>query len=435
MFLEEIRCPFGIYCIIVGIEEPNILHPMIHCTNCGHVNAEGASQCEACYDALPALTSCPTCQTSVPDDAFFCPQCGASLPRGVSHQGDAAPNVADEPSLTAPPAFDLPPTNVVAQEALGASPVPPTDVVSFPESADLPPTNVVNVAPPSDLPPTNVVNVAPPSDLPPTNVVNPSPLPYVAETIPPQSPPAYTPEQGGVDEIETVPTMVVSPGSNRDVIEPPPIQASPSESLPVVPPTMPPQSPPAYQTPPPIEAPSPIESPIEPPIKPPIEPPIEPPVIETPPEQGFQPIPERPEREVPPSFEVPSTTTVQPYALEPIPVVGETLIQLPSAQLIHERTEARIKLPNQDVILIGKTTDTIMPDVDVSSFVDSAVVSRRHAAIFMDANGYSIEDLGSSNGTYVNDECCERGDRVQLNSGDRIGLGRENKVGFIFKIG
>ena len=68
-------------------------------------------------------------------------------------------------------------------------------------------------------------------------------------------------------------------------------------------------------------------------------------------------------------------------------------------------------------------------------FLDSDVVSRRHAVIFVEPNGYCIEDLGSSNGTYVNDELCEQGDRVQLNPGDRVCLGRENKVSFIFQIG
>jgi pSer/pThr/pTyr-binding forkhead associated (FHA) protein len=434
---------------------------MIQCTNCGHVNPEGASQCEACFDTLPALTSCPTCQTSVPDDAFFCPQCGASLPRGVSHQHVPASEGPDGLSLTAPPAFnDLPPTNVVAQQAFSAL-VSPTDVVSFAGNtdepsdlpptnvvhgfspSDLPPTNVIHGFSPSDLPPTNVVNIPPPSDLPPTNADNPNPLPFVAETIPPQAPPISAPAPVAQDPIETIPTMVVSPGANRDVIDPSPVQKLPAQPLenPGMPPTIPPQSPMAYQSPPALEPPAPIgASPIDLPFTPgapspqeflqnslqpqefvPGNPPPQPLVSASPPP--------------PQDIDVPLATTVQPYAAEPISLAGETLIQLPSALLIHERTEARITLPKQSVILLGKLTETIEPDVDVLPFPDSDVVSRRHAAIFMEENNYFIEDLGSSNGTYVNEKPCPRGDRLPIQPGDRICLGREHKVSFIFQIG
>jgi signal transduction histidine kinase len=48
-------------------------------------------------------------------------------------------------------------------------------------------------------------------------------------------------------------------------------------------------------------------------------------------------------------------------------------------------------------------------------------VSRRHAELRLDANGYQIVDLGSANGTYVNDHPI---DRTPLNSGDRVQLGQ-----------
>lgn len=59
------------------------------------------------------------------------------------------------------------------------------------------------------------------------------------------------------------------------------------------------------------------------------------------------------------------------------------------------------------------------PDNDV--VVDAPIVSRRHARLVVDAGGARIEDLGSSNGTYVN------GVRVRgaaaVRPGDHIGLG------------
>ena len=415
---------------------------MIHCINCGHVNAEGASQCEACYEPLPAVTSCPTCQASVPDDAFFCPQCGASLPRGVANQPDT-PNVETPGSPLAPSLSDLPPTNVVAQQSLGVSPIPPTNVVNPSVSSDLPPTNVVNPSVSSDLPPTNVVNYVPEtmppqsppvsSELPPTNVVH--PLPQELESVDSTSESELSESTSSDNaesqrEIETVPTMVVSPSSDRDVVDAP-LPPPPEEPTtpPFVPPTVPPQSPPSYQPPQPVvtseasstNLPFPGEVSISTPPETIPEPttetlPIEEPLSES----------NRIEQAVLP------LTTVQPKN----PQVGETVIQRPPARLIHERTNTTIPLPtNLEVILLGKKTSAVIPDIDVLGFVDSDVVSRRHAAIFVNLEGYFIEDLGSSNGTYVNDVQCAQGDRMPITSGDRICLGRENKVSFIFQIG
>ena len=44
----------------------------------------------------------------------------------------------------------------------------------------------------------------------------------------------------------------------------------------------------------------------------------------------------------------------------------------------------------------------VFPDVDLDSFDEEAKISRRHARIIYRNGGYSIEDLGSTNGTYVN---------------------------------
>ncbi len=48
-------------------------------------------------------------------------------------------------------------------------------------------------------------------------------------------------------------------------------------------------------------------------------------------------------------------------------------------------------------------------------------VSRRHAEVRLNPNGYQIVDLGSANGTYVNDHPVNR---TALNSGDRVQLGQ-----------
>lgn len=60
------------------------------------------------------------------------------------------------------------------------------------------------------------------------------------------------------------------------------------------------------------------------------------------------------------------------------------------------------------------------PDCDV--FLDDVTVSRRHAELVRTASGgYSIEDQGSLNGTYVNRH---RIDTAPLDDGDEIQIGK-----------
>ncbi len=59
-----------------------------------------------------------------------------------------------------------------------------------------------------------------------------------------------------------------------------------------------------------------------------------------------------------------------------------------------------------------------LPDLDIS--LDEEAISRRHARLFREGSDWSIEDLGSTNGSYVNDE---RVQRRLLRDGDMIRLG------------
>lgn len=59
------------------------------------------------------------------------------------------------------------------------------------------------------------------------------------------------------------------------------------------------------------------------------------------------------------------------------------------------------------------------PDSDI--FLDDITVSRRHAEIRRANSGFTLQDLGSLNGTYVNRERVERSD---LRSGDEIQIGK-----------
>jgi serine/threonine-protein kinase len=76
--------------------------------------------------------------------------------------------------------------------------------------------------------------------------------------------------------------------------------------------------------------------------------------------------------------------------------------------------------------LVGRQdpNSNIFPEVDLSVFDPETKVSRRHARVWRDGEVYLIEDLGSSNGTIINNDVrlAPRQPRV-LESGDRLKMG------------
>jgi pSer/pThr/pTyr-binding forkhead associated (FHA) protein len=105
-----------------------------------------------------------------------------------------------------------------------------------------------------------------------------------------------------------------------------------------------------------------------------------------------------------------------------------------SLELFHQQTKTSFDLPaDYSNILIGKPHNNIIPEIDVSNLPDEDIVSRNHAKIHIDKNIYFIEDLGSSNGTVLNKTKLEPGKRYSLKLGDKINLGQDKKVTFIFQ--
>ncbi|NEQ40021.1 MAG: FHA domain-containing protein [Okeania sp. SIO3I5] len=145
------------------------------------------------------------------------------------------------------------------------------------------------------------------------------------------------------------------------------------------------------------------------------------------------------EEELPPTIAV-STPVATPVVSSPSPTGGKaipakTQLQEQSAKLLHIRTDTDIELPvNLSVIHIGKPNDRVPPDIDVSGFPDSEVVSRSHADIRVEGDSYYIEDTGSSNGTYINNNPLTKGNRHKLRPGDRISLGKGDLVSFLFQV-
>ena len=113
---------------------------MIVCPNCKHDNPQGATNCEACYTALPATKACPNCGASIQLDATFCGQCGHNL----------KPAESKSPILLPPPAT---PANDPPPEMANVG-LPPTVLTS--PSADIlsPPPHRVEAQTAGEIPPT-----------------------------------------------------------------------------------------------------------------------------------------------------------------------------------------------------------------------------------------------------------------------------------------
>jgi pSer/pThr/pTyr-binding forkhead associated (FHA) protein len=119
----------------------------------------------------------------------------------------------------------------------------------------------------------------------------------------------------------------------------------------------------------------------------------------------------------------------------PAEISSKTQLQTQTARLLHVQTNTAIELPaNLAVIHIGKPNDRIPPDIDVSGFPNSEIVSRVHADIRVEGDLYYIEDVGSSNGTYINNTPLPPGNRHRLRSGDRVALGKGDKISFLFQV-
>lgn len=134
----------------------------------------------------------------------------------------------------------------------------------------------------------------------------------------------------------------------------------------------------------------------------------------------------------PPSLGEPAAKTAPPVA--PGSTAGATQIQVNQAKLLHVQTSTTIELPpTLTLIHLGKPNERVPPTIDVSGFPNSEIVSRIHANIRVEGDLHYIEDVGSSNGTYINNLPLPPGNRHRLRGGDRVALGKGDKVTFIFQ--
>lgn len=123
-------------------------------------------------------------------------------------------------------------------------------------------------------------------------------------------------------------------------------------------------------------------------------------------------------------------TTMSFAGLEPI----EADLAVSSGGLTAEQSAAVAALPPGSALLIMQRgpsagarflldADRVnagrSPDSDI--FLDDVTVSRRHAVFVRELDNFTVRDLGSLNGTYVNRE---RIDTATLRAGDEVQVGK-----------
>ncbi len=344
---------------------------MITCPSCNHQNPEGSLQCENCYTPLPATTSCPNCGASVQTDATFCGQCGFNL------QAENSPLSAS-----------------IEETAIGS----------------MPNMSLEEVPPPDEIPLSGVS----PDIMPETPMSSPIKSPWDENEIEDEDEGEQTiaqtsPIPSGFYEVEPTKTIGLEP-------EYPETEFAEVEQNRANEVTMPwegeasdldldldlaPEESPADTTELPIES-------------------------------------EQPEAtaELETSTSNSATSTLGTDANRAaMGMIGATQLQVQTATLLHLQSNTTIEIPSGlDVVHIGKPNGQIPPDIDVAGFPDSEVVSRVHADIRIEGDAYFIEDVGSSNGTYINHAPLLQGNRHRLRAGDRIAMGKGDLVTFIFQL-
>lgn len=127
-------------------------------------------------------------------------------------------------------------------------------------------------------------------------------------------------------------------------------------------------------------------------------------------------------------------TTAEPQAPE---VIAGAECPAPSASgegfatLVVKRggAETDIEFPINPPAVIGRFDPAVGPiDVDLASLPEGSYVSRKHAKITCESGDWMIQDLGSSNGTFILGDNFERVEMAELSDGKEIALGNARFV-------
>ena len=122
------------------------------------------------------------------------------------------------------------------------------------------------------------------------------------------------------------------------------------------------------------------------------------------------------------TFGVPDARESSDRQLSPVDAAAVDALPAGHALLVVQRGPSAGSrfLLDTDVVGAGRH-----PDSEI--FLDDVTVSRRHAEFRRTGSNFTVSDVGSLNGTYVNRD---RIDSVELNDGDEVQIGKYRLVFF-----
>jgi hypothetical protein len=115
------------------------------------------------------------------------------------------------------------------------------------------------------------------------------------------------------------------------------------------------------------------------------------------------------------------------YTLKAAPTPAPPVPAAAGPRLVLVASGAEIPLPAAEEILIGREDPVsgVYPDVDLTPHEgEEGGVSRRHSRLVVEGDKYFVEDLDSTNFTFVNKQKLTPKIRQQVNDGDEIRCGR-----------
>lgn len=94
-------------------------------------------------------------------------------------------------------------------------------------------------------------------------------------------------------------------------------------------------------------------------------------------------------------------------------------------RFVFSSMAAALDVEASESMILGRSYPDAIVDIDLTPFQASDFgVSRQHAMIVPDGDGFSIKDLDSSNGTILNGEALDPAKSYPIHDGDMLFLGR-----------
>ncbi len=117
----------------------------------------------------------------------------------------------------------------------------------------------------------------------------------------------------------------------------------------------------------------------------------------------------------------------------PLPTGAEAPVSLFEAKILIADKNTTLNLPEKETIIIGRTHRDTIADIDLGPYGAAQVgVSRHHARLMRRGSQWFIDDMGSLNGTFVNETPLKSGAPMPLKNGDLIRCSHMSLIFLIF---